>query len=71
MVSCVDDVLAWEQPVESVEEMIREVELQSKEFDDEEGERLVGIRVVWMVFKILWKHLLILCKVKSGVAWSL
>mgnify|MGYP006313173365 FL=1 len=32
--------------MESVEEMIREVELQSKEFDDEEGERLVGIRVV-------------------------
>lgn len=46
MVPCIDDVLAWEQPVESVEEMIREVELQSKEFDDEEGERLVGIRVV-------------------------
>ena len=45
MVSCVD-VLAWEQPVENVEEMIREVELQSKEFDDEEGERLVGIRIV-------------------------
>ena len=44
MVSCVDYVLAWEQPVESVEEMIREVELQSKEFDDEEGEWLVGIR---------------------------
>ena len=32
--------------MESVEEMIREVELQSKEFDDEEYERLVGIRVV-------------------------